>query len=128
MSLNHVVLIGRLTDSAALAHTDGHEPVPYCHFTIAVDRNYKNAQGEKETDFLRCTAWRHTAEAIVKYTGKGSQIAVDGSIQTRRYQDRVENRTSFEVRVNNVQFLDSRKRDDGPAPSDSDAPRDGMPF
>ena len=81
--MNKVILSGNLTrDPEAGQTTSG---ISYTRFTIAVQRRFANADGEREADFLNCTAWRQTAEFISKYFKKGSKIMVVGSIQTRSY-------------------------------------------
>ena len=121
--LNRIVLIGRLVADPELRYTQS--GIPVSSFCIAVDRNYKNAAGERETDFINISAWRKLAELICEYMKKGRLIAVEGSLQMRKYQTREgENRTAYEVQAENVQFLDrggSGKGMDGPAPSHSDA-------
>lgn len=82
--MNKVVLIGRLTKEPELKFTQNGNAV--CNFTLAVNRTYKNEQGEYESDFINCIAWRGTAQFIGDYLSKGYQIAVSGSIQTRNYQ------------------------------------------
>ena len=78
-------------------------------FTVAVSRNYTGANGERETDFLNCVAWRKQAENIAKYCTKGSQVAVEGRIQTRSYdaQDGTK-RYVTEIIADNVTFLGGR--------------------
>ncbi|HVF10339.1 MAG TPA: single-stranded DNA-binding protein, partial [Abditibacteriaceae bacterium] len=79
-SLNRVILVGRLTRDPELRYTAGGLAVT--SFTIAVDRRYKNSQtGERQTDFLRCKAWRQRAEFVANYVTKGRLVAVDGSIE-----------------------------------------------
>lgn len=103
---NLVVLTGRLTQDVELKTTPTGASVT--SFTIAVDRKGK----EKSTDFINIVAWRQTAEFVAKYFRKGSMIGIEGSIQTRKYQDKNgNNRTAFEVVANNVQFIESKKND-----------------
>ena len=114
---NLAVLTGRLTADPELKYTQNN--VPVCSFSIAVDRRYKQGE-ERQADFINITAWRQTAEFISKYFSKGSMIGIEGSIQTRRYQDKDgNNRTAFEVIANNVQFVESKR--DGVA-STNEAP------
>ena len=109
---NLVVLTGRLTADPELKTTPS--GVPVTTFSIAVNRNYRAGE-EQQTDFINIVAWRQRAEFITKYFSKGSLIGIEGSIQTRRYQDKNgNNRTIFEVVANNVQFVES-KRDSAPA-------------
>ena len=139
---NLVVLTGRLTADPELKTTSNGLSVTT--FSIAVDRRYRSGE-ERQTDFINIVAWRQSAEFITKYFKKGSLIGIEGSIQTRRYQDKNgNNRTAFEVVVNNVQFVES-KRDSGspmgdPAPASfsnadvndfadlGDATDDDLPF
>ena len=102
--LNVVVLTGRLTADPELKTTTAGTSV--CSFSIAVDRRYKSGE-ERQADFINIVTWRTTAEFVSKYFKKGQMIAIEGSIQTRKYQDREgKNRTAFEVVANNVQFAD----------------------
>lgn len=108
--LNVVVLTGRLTADPELKTTNSGLSV--CSFSIAVDRRYKSGE-ERQADFINIVAWRSSAEFVCKYFKKGQAIAVEGSIQTRRYEDKDGNkRTSFEVVANNVQFADFGKKND----------------
>lgn len=110
---NLVVLTGRLTADPELKTTTN--GIPVTTFSIAVNRNYRAGE-EQQTDFINIVAWRQRAEFITKYFKKGSLIGIEGSIQTRRYQDKNgNNRTAFEVVVNNAQFVES-KRDGAAAP------------
>ncbi len=107
---NLVVLTGRLTADPELKTTPN--GVPVTSFSIAVNRNYRAGE-EQQTDFINLVAWRQRAEFITKYFNKGSLIGIEGSIQTRRYTDKNgNNRTAFEVVVNNAHFVES-KRDGG---------------
>ena len=109
---NLVVLTGRLTADPELKSTPN--GIPVTTFSIAVNRNYRAGE-EQQTDFINIVAWRQRAEFITKYFKKGSMIGIEGSIQTRRYQDKNgNNRTAFEVVVNNAQFVESKR--DGSAP------------
>ena len=104
---NLVVLTGRLTADPELKYTP--TSVPVTSFSIAVNRRYKQGE-EQQADFINIVAWRQTAEFITKYFNKGSLIGIEGSIQTRRYQDSNDNnRTVFEVIANNVQFVESKR-------------------
>ena len=110
MAFNLVVLTGRLTADAELKTTPN--GVSVCSFDIAVDSGYGD---NKQTNFIKIIAWRQTAEFICKYFTKGTMIGIEGSIQTRKYQDKNGNtRTSFEVVANNVQFVEGRKTETDP--------------
>ena len=105
--INNVTLIGRLTKEIELKYTQSGKAV--ATFTLAVNRNFTNAQGEREADFILCTAWDKTAELLSNYTNKGSLIGVEGRIQTRNYENQQGQRVYVtEVIANNVQFLDSK--------------------
>ena len=105
--MNKVILIGRLARDPEMRTTPS--GVATTSFTIAVQRNYPNAQGDREADFISCVAWRKQAENIAKYCSKGSQVAVEGRIQTRNYdaQDGTK-RYVTEVIADNVEFIGSR--------------------
>ena len=107
--LNVVVLTGRLTADPELKSTQS--GVSVCSFCIAVERRYKSGE-DRVSDFINIVSWRSSAEFVSKYFKKGQMIAVEGSIQTRKYQDKDgNNRTAFEVLANNVQFADFGKRE-----------------
>ncbi len=113
--LNVVVLTGRLVADPELRHTANDLAVT--SFTVAVNRRYARAGEERQTDFIDIVAWRNNAEFVCKYFQKGNLIAIEGSIQTRTYQDKDgKNRRAFEVVANNVQFVESKK-DSGNASS-----------
>ncbi len=117
--LNVVVLTGRLTADPELKTTASGTSV--CSFSIAVDRRYRSGE-ERQADFINIVTWRTTAEFVSKYFKKGQMIAIEGSIQTRRYQDKEgKNRTAFEVVASNVQFADFARRE-GDAAATAAAP------
>ena len=106
--LNCVALMGRIVANPELKQTQS--GIAVTSFTIACDRSYCKANEERQADFITIVAWRKTAEFVCKYFQKGSLIAIDGSIQTRKYTDRDgKNRTAFEVVANNVNFCESKK-------------------
>lgn len=102
--LNRVVLIGRLTKDSELTYTP--TGVAVCKFTLAIDRNFKNSQGEREADFLQIVVYRKLAELCAEYLTKGKMAAVDGRIQIRTYtgQDG-QKRWVTEIIAENVRFL-----------------------
>ncbi len=105
MFLNRVILIGRSTREPELRFTSTGTAV--ANFTIAVDRPYLNAQGERDTDFIRIVAWRKLAETCANYMGKGRLIAVEGRLQVRNYQAADgQNRTASEIVADTVRFLE----------------------
>lgn len=122
MALNIAAFAGRLGADPELRHTQSDTAVT--SFAIAVDRNYCKKGDERQTDWIDCVAWRGTAEFICKYFRKGQMIAVDGSMQTRTYEDKNGNkRKAVELVISNVNFCGSRKDDgiDIPGPEDDAA-------
>lgn len=104
--LNTAILMGRLTADPELKTTNSGLSVT--SFCVAVDRRYQK-DGEKQADFINVTAWRQNAEFICKYFRKGQMIAVQGSIQTRNYEDKNGNkRTAVEIVADNVSFCGSK--------------------
>jgi len=105
--MNKVFLIGRLTRDPELRYTSSN--IPTASFSIAVNRNFANQNGEREADFINIVVWRKQAENVKNYLTKGSQVAIDGRIQTRSYDGQDgQKRYVTEVIADNVQFLDSR--------------------
>lgn len=105
--LNHVSIMGRLARDPELRTTTSGKSV--VSFTIATDRNSKDANGQNQTDWIRMTAWKKTAEFICKYFQKGSMIAIDGRLQSKTYQDKNgNNRTDMEVVVEEVNFVGAK--------------------
>ena len=111
--LNHIVIMGRLVRDPELRRTGS--GVAVTSFTLAVDRDFgKNENGEKETDFIDCVAWRQTGEFVSKYFAKGRMAVVSGRLQIRPWTDKEGNkRRSAEVVADNVYFGDSNRREDG---------------
>ena len=104
--LNHIVIMGRLTRDPELRYTG--TGIPVANFRVAVDRDFKNGD-ERETDFIDCTAWRHTGEFVSKHFAKGSMAVVSGRLQMRTWTARDgENRTSAEVVADSVYFGESK--------------------
>lgn len=107
--MNKVILIGRLTRNPELRYTGSNTPV--ATFSLAVNRPFTNQNGEREADFINCVVWRKLAETAKNYLSKGSQVAVEGRIQTRKYQnDKGENKYITEILVENVEFLESKSK------------------
>lgn len=108
MSLNRIIIMGRLTKAPELRKT--HSGVSVTSFTLAVDRDFKAQNGEKETDFIDIVAWRNTAEFAAKYFDKGRMAVVEGRLQNREWKDKDgNNRRSAEVYADNIYFGDSKK-------------------
>lgn len=114
--LNKVIIMGRLTRESELRYTPGN--VPVCTITIACDRDFVPQGGQREADFIDIVCWRHLAEFVAKYFGKGQMIGCDGRLQTRKWKDKYEqNRVSFEIVADNVYFAgDKTQRQEGKAP------------
>lgn len=105
---NKAILIGRLTAEPERKETTS--GIPVLNFTVATDRPYKDAEGERKADFLNCTAWRQQAEFICKYFHKGDPIGIEGRIETRSYEDRDDNkRTAVEIQADNVFFVGGKR-------------------
>ena len=123
--MNKVFLIGNLTRDPELSETAG--GVPVCHFSIAVNRNYSSQDGERQTDYFNCTAWRAMAETIARYTKKGKKVAVVGSVQLRNYEDNQGvKRTAVDIIAQDVEFLSPRENGDSFDEMD-DMPRQSAP-
>jgi single-strand DNA-binding protein len=124
--INRVVLIGRLTKDPELRYTPS--GVAVATFTLAVERQFKNGQGEKEADFINIVAWRQLAELCANYLKKGSQIGLEGRLQTRSYDNKEGKRVYVtEVVADNVQFIGSNgeRRESN---KDNSMPHDYDPF
>ena len=113
--LNHISIMGRLTRDPELRRTGS--GVAVTSFTVAVDRDFgKNENGEKETDFIDCVAWRQTGEFVSKYFTKGRMAVVSGRLQIRSWTDKDGNkRRTAEVIADNVYFGDSKREGEGNA-------------
>ncbi|WP_308556007.1 single-stranded DNA-binding protein [uncultured Lactobacillus sp.] len=106
--INRVVLVGRLTRDPELRTTGS--GISVATFTLAVDRQFTNSQGERGADFISCVIWRKSAENFCNFTSKGSLVGVDGRIQTRSYDNKDGQRVYVtEVVVDNFALLESRK-------------------
>ena len=104
--MNKVILVGRLTKDPEVKNTSSQ--VPFCNFTIAVDRRFKDQNGQRQADFINCVAWRQTATFINSYFHKGSKIGISGSIQSRSYEDQSgQRRYVTEVLVEEAEFVES---------------------
>ena len=109
--INNVTLVGRLTKDPELKFIG--DNVPVCNFTIAVERPYRDKDGEKQADFIQCQTWKGSAEFMAKYLSKGNLIGVTGSIATRSYDKENGDRVYItEINCNTVQGLESKKQDD----------------
>lgn len=107
--MNRVCLVGRLTAKPELRYTGSN--VPYTRFSLAVNRTFNNAQGERETDFINVVVWRRQAENVANYLDKGSQVSVEGRIQTGSFTaNDGSKRYTTDVVADNIQFLDTRRQ------------------
>lgn len=114
--LNVVAIMGRLVADPELRTTPAGHSV--CSFRIACDRSYVQQGQERQADFIDIVAWRQQADFVSRYFQKGSMIAVEGSLQTRNYQDKNgNNRTAVEVVANNISFAGAKRQDGQSAPS-----------
>lgn len=105
--MNKVFLIGRLTKDPELRYTNSN--IPVSRFTVAVNRTFANQAGEREADFINIVVWRKQAENVKSYLKQGSQVAIDGRIQTGSYDgEDGKKRYTTEVVADNVQFLDTK--------------------
>lgn len=108
--MNKVYLIGNLTRDVELAQTPS--GVAVARFSIAVSRQYQDSNGERQTDFFNCVAWRGLAETIAKYCKKGSKVAVCGSIQLRNYEDNQGiKRQAVDIIVQDCEFLTPKQEE-----------------
>lgn len=113
--MNNVSLVGRMTKDVELRYTGSQTAV--ATGTLAVNRQFKSANGEKEVDFINIVAWRKTAEIIANYTSKGSQIGITGRIQTRSYEGNDGKRVYVtEVVAETVMLLDGKSNNQQPQP------------
>ena len=109
---NRAILIGRLTADPELKQTQS--GISVCSFSIAVDRRFSGRDSERKTDFINITSWRQQAEFVCRYFHKGDVIGVEGSIQTRNYEDKNGNkRTATEIVTDNVFFTGARSSNAG---------------
>lgn len=108
--MNKIILVGRMTKDIEIRYTQNQKEVG--NFDLAVNRNYKNANGEYDTDFFKCIAWGNLAKTIQTYTSKGSQIAIEGRVENRTYQaNDGTNRYVTEVVVEGVHLIDFKKNE-----------------
>lgn len=108
--LNSITLMGRLTKEPDFRTTQNGTNV--VSFTLAVDRDYQSGGSEKQTDFVECVAWRQTGEFVSKYFHRGQMMALHGSLQSRKWEDKNgNNRVSWEVIADSVYFCGDKKSD-----------------
>lgn len=106
--MNICILVGRLTKDPEISVSQNQ--IPCCKFTVAVDRRFKDQNGQRQTDFINCVAWRQTAQFVGNYFRKGSRIGITGSIQTRSYDDQYgQKKYVTEIIVDAAEFVDSKQ-------------------
>ncbi|HFD1903628.1 TPA: single-stranded DNA-binding protein [Streptococcus pyogenes] len=107
--INNIVLVGRMTKDAELRYTPSQ--VAVATFTLAVNRRFKEQNGERETDFINCVIWRQSAENLANWAKKGTLIGITGRIQTRNYENQQGQRVYVtEVVAESFQVLESRNQ------------------
>ena len=102
------IALGRTTKDIELSQTTN--GIAVAKFTLAIPRKFKNADGEKEVDFLNCIAWRKNAENIAKYVNKGDQLFIVGTVQTRTYELKGERKYITEIQVDEFEFIGGNKK------------------
>lgn len=115
--MNKSILVGRLTKDVELKTTQS--GVSVCSFTVAVNRRFKNAEGNYDADFINCVAWRTQAEFLSKYFEKGSMVGIVGSIQTRSYDSDGHKVWVTEVVADEVSFVGGKKDTEQATPYDA---------
>lgn len=124
--MNKVMLVGRLTKDPELKLTTNQ--TQYCQFTVAVDRRFKDANGQRQADFINCLAWKQTAVFIQKYFKKGARIGLCGSIQTRNYDDQNGQKHFLtEVVVEEAEFVESTAKNDIETVEKKEETTNGLP-
>lgn len=120
--LNHVVIMGRMVRDPELRQLDNGTSVT--SFSVAVDRNYVDkTTNERQADFLNVVAWRQTADFVCKYFQKGDMIALEGSLQSRKYTDKDgNNRTAIEIVASNISFCGGKNGGNANTVANNDAP------
>lgn len=108
--LNRIIIMGRMTRDPELRRTQSGNAVT--SFSLAVERDIKNQNGEKETDFIDVVAWKNTAEFVSRYFSKGRMVVVEGRLQMRDWKDQNgNNRRTAEVVADSVYFGDSKREE-----------------
>lgn len=125
--INSTVLVGRMTKDAELKYTGNN--IAVASFSLAVNRNFKDANGEREADFINCVIWRQQAENLANWAKKGALIGITGRIQTRSYENQQGQRVYVtEVVAENFQMLESRAAREGGNASNSYSQQQGPNF
>ncbi|HER6279776.1 TPA: single-stranded DNA-binding protein [Streptococcus pyogenes] len=125
--INNIVLVGRMTKDAELRYTASQ--VAVATFTLAVNRRFKEQNGEREADFINCIIWRQSAENLANWAKKGALIGVTGRIQTRNYENQQEQRVYVtEVVAESFQMLESRNSQQQSGQDNSSQNDNSQPF
>ena len=125
--MNSVCLVGRMTKDAELKYTGNN--IAVASFSLAVNRNFKDANGEREADFINCVIWRQQAENLANWAKKGALIGITGRIQTRSYENQQGQRVYVtEVVAENFQMLESRAAREGGNANNSYSQQQGPNF
>ena len=119
--MNQVVLMGRLTRDPEVRYSGGESSLAIARYTLAVDRRFKR-DGEPTADFISCVAWRQSADFLARYAGKGSLVAIEGSIQTGSYEGKNGKVYTTDVVCDNVRLIGGRNNT-GDAPTTYETPR-----
>lgn len=123
--MNKCCIVGRLVKDPEVKLTSNQ--TKFCSFTIAVDRRFKDANGQRQADFISCVAWKQTAEFIQKYFHKGNRIGICGSIQTRSYEDQNGQKHFItEVLAEEVEFVESQQEVQPQATVQAEAPQQAV--
>lgn len=116
--MNRVCLIGRLTSKPELRYTSSN--LPFSRFSIAINRTFNNAQGERQTDFVNIVVWRKQAENVCNFLDKGSQVSIEGRLQSGSYDGKDgQKHYTLEVVADSVQFLESKSQSQARAQSNN---------
>jgi len=124
--LNKIILIGNLTKDPELSQTAN--GVAYCKMSIAVNRDFTNANGERQADFFNIMTWRGLAENCKKYLSKGKKIAVSGRVETRTYEQDGVKKYMTEVIADDIEFLSPKSAEQAETPQAEVVDDDDLPF
>lgn len=122
--MNNCSFVGRITKEPELKSTSNGKN--FCNFSIAVDRGYKDSQGNRIADFIPCLAWDPTASLITKYFTKGSLIGISGRMESRSYEDNGTKRTNYSILVNNIDFIQGKGGNKSEANNQEDKSKDEL--
>ena len=124
--MNRVILVGRITKDPEVKTTQSN--IPVVSFTLAVNRQFSDASGDRQADFIQCVVWRKQAENLARFVKKGALLGVEGRIQTRQYEAENGTRYVTEVVCDSVQFLESKGESDTPYQKQEDNTADNEEF